>query len=520
MVDVAIVGSGVVGAALAYRLCQRGHTVDVFEKGPDYPYPPTGPFQDRVVHLLSDDPHQPAADVGHLTQSGDYPLPIGSERLQRAGGSATRWSALTPRMGLADFGPLGETLGWPLSYADLEPYYVQAEAHLGVSGSDTDNPFAPWRSAGYPLPAFPLGHDDRRFAARLRDAGIALHTVPQARTSRPYGVRPACQNFGACGVCPIGARYAPNFHLQAAVATGRCRVHLGAAVRRILMEGPRARGILWQPVDADAFDEHPARVVVVAAGAIESARLLLLSRDHPAHADGVGNAAGHVGQRLMFNHIWTAHLHYRDLLHPLQHGPPTAECHQFLDPPGRGQHGGIKVEFFGAGQSHLPEIPELPWADGAAVLAALRPLLRCRALGLHAEARPNPARRVTLSSARDRFGDPVAHVHYQLDDFDHRTHGFATALCRRFAQATAAAEVHLPRIGQYWSGHHHLGTCRMAARPADGVVDAHGRVHGTRGLYVLGGSSFPSAPPVNPTLTMVALALRAADHVDAALRGP
>ena len=118
---------------------------------------------------------------------------LNSERVMVVGGTATVWQAVTLRMLPQDFKTrtwYGYGEDWPLVYDDLEPYYCKAEALLGVSGTDADNPFAPRRSSPYPLPAFELSYDDAIFADRLRQHGIVLHTTPQARTRAAYGGRP------------------------------------------------------------------------------------------------------------------------------------------------------------------------------------------------------------------------------------------------------------------------------------------------------------------------------------------
>jgi len=220
--SVAIVGSGVAAAAITHLLVKKGYRVTIFEKGLEYPYPHATQFQELIHNLYSNPVYELPTDLNTVTVSGAYTGLFDDERAMVVGGSATHWGAITLRMHPQDFQT--RTLfqygnDWPISYNDIEPYYCRAEALLGVSGTDVDNPYAPRRSKPFPLPPFPLGHADRLFAAKLREKGIVLHTTPQARTRLPYDGRPACANFGTCNVCPIGARYSPNHHLIQAVAT-------------------------------------------------------------------------------------------------------------------------------------------------------------------------------------------------------------------------------------------------------------------------------------------------------------
>ena len=519
---VAIVGSGPVGAALAYELTRRGLEVALYERGPAYPYPHREPFEARVLRRSPEPLYRPPTGVAGLSQSGDYPVPLTTELDAVEGGSGVRWEAITLRQPPEEFALrtlYGYGADWPLSYDDLEPWYGRAERLLAVSGTDADNPFAPPRSSPHPLPHFELSWDDRILQERLAGAGIHLHTTPQARTRKPAQGRAACANFGACGVCPVGARYAPQHHLRAAAATGRLRVHLESAVRRVLFDrSGRARGVVIRSVRGGPDTEQPAAAVIVAGGAIESARLLLLSAGG-AHPDGPGNRGGHLGRNLVFHSLWIGRMRFREALYPGRFGGWTGQCQQFSDPPRRGRHGGVKLELSSrrAWATFEPiQVWEPPgrFLDRSAsaddLVRELEPALRWRPVVFHAEARPGPGKSVALGAERDRFGDPLAHVHHELDDFDRETWRYCRELLSRLRRGAGARATELAPLERYYSGFHHMGTCRMARSEADGVTDASGRVHGTPNLYVAGGACFPGSGTVNPTLTMVALALRTA----------
>ena len=510
---VAIIGSGIAAATVASVLARQGVDVQIFEKGPPYPYPHRAQFQERIQYGYDNPAYRLSGDLRDLTMSGTYRYPLNEERRMVVGGSATAWAGITLRMIPPDFRTrslYGYGADWPLAYEDLEPFYCDAEALLGVSGTDADNPFAPPRSRPHPLPPFSLSYDDRLLADRLRGRGLALHTTPQARTSRPYRGRPGCMNVGACEVCPIGARYSPTVHLVEALGTGRCRIAQTTSVRRIVSDrSGRAATLVYQENNAAAPQEHRARVIIVAAGAIESARLLLLSaRDHPA--DG-WPSEDRIGRHLTFHHLWWGTLRYADRLFPGRVGALTGQSHQFLDPPDRGRHGAVKVEFTSNLTAPTPAMDSAE--SGAEILQAMRLVPQERVVYLHAETEPSPHKYVTLSAQRDRFGDPFAHVHYEWTAFDHETYAFAGNLFDRFASATGAAEADLNGPESYFSGNHHMGTCRMGRGSADSVVDSFGRVHGSSNLFVVGSSIFAGSGAVNPTLTIVALALRTARYL-------
>jgi choline dehydrogenase-like flavoprotein len=280
-----------------------------------------------------------------------------------------------------------------------------------------------------------------------------------------------------------------------------------------------ARALVYQPNDATTEKEHNAKVIIVAAGAIESARLLLLSKSE-RHPDGLGNGGGHVGKHLTFHHLWTGDLQYQDHFYPGRFGGFTGQSHQFLDPPERGRHGGVLIQF----SSHefanrvtfhlaLADRPPSEWRTGSEVMEFLNALRHRRLIVLQAESLPSSRKYVTLSQRRDRFDDPYAHVHYESDDFDYETYRFSREIFDRFAAATGARETELASADDFFSGHHHMGTCRMGHNPRDSVVDQFGKVHGSANLFVVGGSNFVGPSAVNPTLTMVALAIRTAEYI-------
>lgn len=513
---IAIVGSGIAGAAFAYHLTRQGFLVDVFEKGPPYPYPHESQYWETEVMQRPLSPGLgAAADLKTHTFSGTWSNSLENERRMCVGGSATAWAAITLRMRPADFkrrSLFGYGEDWPLTYEELEPYYCQAEQMIGVSGTDDDNPFAPPRSQPYPLPEFELAWDDRLLAERLAAAGITLHTTPQARTRLPYGDREPCVNYGACHACPIGARYAPNYHLQKAVATGRCNLHAETSIRRILIDSSgRARGLVYRSHDDASDMEHAADVVVVAAGTVETVRLLLLSKSRQ-HPDGLGNRHGHVGRHLALHHVWHGELRYRERLFPGRFGGWTGQCHQFLDPPDKCGTAGIKVE--------LPSKAVRPrrlhfWRSAADVLEDMRLVPHTRPISLHSESVSDRRKRVTLSETRDRFGDPVGHVEYWFNDLDYATFGYAKELTTRFAAATQTEDYRFVDDPEDFRTYgHQMGACRMGDSPESGVVDSFGRVFGVSGLMLAGNSIFVGASgAINPTLTLLALALRSSERL-------
>lgn len=517
---VVIVGSGIAGSLIAHALTRVGVQVTVFEKGPAFPYPHALQFREEIEQLFDNPKYQLPSDLRQVSTSGTYGKSVDRERGMVVGGSATHWGGVTPRMIPGDFRTdslFGYGADWPVSYDDVEPYYVKAERLLGISGTTVDNPFAPPRSEAYPLPHFELSHGDQVLAEQLNEAGIIVHSTPQARTRQAYDDRPQCANFGTCHVCPIGVRYSPNHHLQKAVRSGHCTVHAETSVRRVLVDGAgRATGVLVQGNDERASREIDADVVVVAAGAIASARLLLLSTSS-AHPDGLGNHSGQVGENLTFHHIWGGGLRFKEKLFTGRVGPSTARSFQFLNPETRGDHGGINIG--------LDDTVDVRWLtqrfnlwnvrDADKIVDRMRLMPHQRSIMFHSESIPGDGKRVELSNQTDRFGDPFPHVHYESNQFDYDTFRYAEHLFERIRSAVKPENAWFTSDPESFdSGAHHMGTCRMATVPSEGVVDAQGKVFEAEDVYVAGASTFVGGSgAVHPTLTLAALSLRTADFL-------
>lgn len=506
---VAIIGSGIVGTTIAFQLTAEGHEVVIFEKGPGYPFPHTQQFQENTVYFYDNPNYTLSPDLKGSTTDG-IPFSLEGERFMRVGGSATAWEGISIRMMPTDFQTrtlFGYGDDWAITYDELEPYYGQAEALIGVSGTDDDNPFAPPRSTPFPMGHFPLAYDDQIMQSRLAEAGITLHSTPQARTRETYGDRPGCQNFGICRFCPIGARYSPNYHLSKAIDTGLCTVMTNTTVRRIMPDANGGGVIVYRDENSADDQEHRADIIIVAAGAVESARLLLLSTD-ATHPDGLGNAGGWVGRGLAFHHVWEGRLYYDEPLYPFRFGGWTGQSLQFVDAPTRGDHSAVKVEF----SSRKAYAPPHNWDTAQNPQTALAPLLGWRQMILQAEVPSSDEKYVALSGELDRYGDPFAHVHYGFTDFDTATYDFARAVFDQFVSATRPSRSEFAPVDWWNSGSHHMGTCRMGTSAADSVVDSFGQIHDVPGIFVVGGSNFVGTSGAsNPTLTMVALALRTSE---------
>jgi len=511
--DVCIIGAGLAGALLAHELGRAGWKVTVLDAGPRTD--PKDRFARMEMHLNEQDPwasELPERD--RYTNAGEINFPLDAMRVKAVGGTTHHWGGTCLRLHESDFrmrSRYGIADDWPITYAELEPYYARAEAALGVAGT-ADNPYASYRSADYPLPPFPFSYANRIFRPRLDRIGVTLHHVPYARNSRPYQGRPACQAYGTCHpVCPIEALYNAGVHVRLAEQTGNVRVIPNANVVRLVESGGKVTEAIYASPDRTEHAQ-PARLFILAAHAIESARLLLLSRSS-RFPDGLANDSGLVGRYFM-SHLKLQLVGKLDLrLFPHRIGFHTGETHHFYTTRRRDRIGALKLEIDDRGATPS-QIAVRSGNWGRALADEVR-----GEFGRHAailaliEQLPDRRNAVTLDpKVTDWFGNPVPRIHFAISDYERETVREATAQIERLLQAIGAREIDLGDETVKFSSHH-LGTCRMGDDPAQSVINRHLKAHALENLYVAGSGAFVTGGAVNPSLTIAALAIRAAEHI-------
>jgi glucose dehydrogenase len=629
--DVAIVGSGFAGALIANELSAKGVKVVILEAGPgvqpninqymksfymasakvpESAYPPT----------LSGDPGKLAAGrptslmlgadnwqdptQSYLIQKGPRPFTSTYERL--AGGTA-HWLGTSLRFVPNDFRmttaygkdrkdfPLPD---WPtaISSPAMSPYYARAEEELGVSAKVEEQRFLKIDfpdNYNYKMPRIPPSLLDQRIGDALAKltadetkflemeapvTNITVRSLPAARNSQPYRNRRACAgNTNCIPICPIQAKYDPTVTLNEATNNGAILVD-HAVANEIIVEDGRVSQINFIKYDRETGPRTgqgcvKAKTYVIAANAIETPRLLLMSKNQGRTANGVANSSDFVGRNLMDHPYYVGW----GLLPPGQpvfpyRGPLiTSGIGDLCDGQFRAKRAAFRVDIGNEGWNFVvagaqfgsdPHVTTIDFINGMnssglnthefnqlgrdnAVLSGVdlaRKLndiiTRQFRIGFLVEQDPDPNNRVTLSSEfADALDLPRPEISYNLSDYTRQ--GFVASYRMRkliFDKMGATDFTHRVSPGApdpasnspgrfeetidgqavtltYGGAGHIMGTYRMGDDPKTSVVDSFQRSHDHNNLYLVGSGTFPTCGTANPTLTLSALAMRTADSI-------
>jgi choline dehydrogenase-like flavoprotein len=556
--SVIIVGSGAGGSVAAWQLVRAGHDVLILEKGRNL-LPGLGGHghigslfgNDEVKEqrfFENQDPlleprtartqDEAARDVARSFTGDVNDLPA------VVGGGTVHWDAKVPRFwrqdfkGLSAFGPVpgANVADWPLSYEELAPFYDAVERRLGVQGDLARMPAATLAQAPrrhrFAMAPNPPMYGGSLLAEGARSLGYHPYPFPQAVNSRRFDGRPRCNSCGYCSGfgCPINARggAAVSFLHHALRAGARLRPRCFVHRIDVSRDGRHVRGVSY-------LDRHGRRrreradIVILAASAIETARLLLLSSTS-AHPRGLGNRSGQVGRNLMFHHFSQAAAIFGETVHAWRGPSTTVTLDDFVGPDFGDAAKAAGVPYLKGGICEVGgTLTLLGEAKAYAGIGGVwgrahKDLMRGGTIREHVagismigEDLPQLANRVDLDPAiRDVHGFPVPRITYSP-----HAHELAAsahyqpkleAICRAAPGATTglAFDTNAPTAGLFPSTKHVMGTARMGASADSSVVDGFGRVHEVEGLVVADGSVFVSSGGFNPTLTIMALALRAA----------
>jgi len=415
----------------------------------------------------------------------------------------------------------GVAIDWPISYDDLMPYYEEAEFETGVSGDPSFDEGAPRRTS-FPMPPVPASYLDKKVAEVLPALGLSLAVFPQFRNTLYYHDRPPCCGNASCiPICPIGAKWDASVHAAKAKHLN-ARLETDAVVTKIdVGVDGRVRGLRFLRPDLSE-GKAKGKLFVIAAHAIETPKLLLMSRSERT-PNGVANGSGMVGRNLMGQIDQVTVGLTREPVYPYRGPLGTSGIVEYRDGSFRAKQAAVGTSPLNAGWQRA--IGPLEYAEGLAKNGYWGEQLRQRVaertarelmIGSTAEMLPDESNRIVPDFDHpDRAGVPRPRIHFKIDDYAKR--GLADAVDRhnRIFAALHATETETRPMAA--STAVILGTARMGTDPKTSVVDSELRSHDHSNLFIVGGANFPTGGVLSPTLTIAALALRAAQTIQRSL---
>ena len=530
-VDFVIIGSGAAGGILAKELSTNGFRVVVLEQGP---YLSEADYTHNEISILGEDL---LTNHPKLQPTTFRKTPQDKAKVQRAlvygrsvGGTSVHFTANFWRFHEIDFiertkvgaVPGANLVDWPIQYADLEPYYTKVEWEIGVSGLAGASPFDPPRSKPYPMPPLPVKSSGVIFERAARKLGWNPFPAPMAILSQPRAGRSACINCGFClGFgCEVGAKSSSlAAAIRVAERTGRCEIRPDSYVHRIETDARgRATGATYFDKDKNTHLQK-AKAVIVCANGAETPRLLLMSanKDFP---NGMANSSGIVGKNLMLN---SGAISLGTFEHPLNDYKGFAVSrilHDFYELDAQ------KVGFFGGGgldarfditpigfalNAMPPGTPR--WgSDFKKVLG--NNFTRTMEVFAHATSLAVEDNSFSLDpDVKDAWGLPALRMTYKDHADDLKLAKWLNDRSLELLDAAGATQKWSYPIVEQEFAVHLLGTCRMGNDAKTSVINTDHRTHDVKNLFLCDGSSFVTSGRGQPTMTIEALAFRAADRI-------
>jgi choline dehydrogenase-like flavoprotein len=534
-VDFVIIGSGAAGGIMAKQLSTAGLKVVVLEQGGWGKY---GHEQDYTKdEWLNDNPgpderlmSDPSRQKNTFRRndkeksvpgSHSYGAVVGGGTVTYGGSS---WRHLPWEFNEATHvGTIAGTglADWPITYDEIEPYYTQAEWELGISGQRIDSPFVAPMKKEYPVPAMPIKGSGALMETAAIKLGLTAVNGPIAIISKPYQGRSACVNCGMCSGfgCHVRARSSTAVTMiPAALKSGNCEVRVNSYVREISTDDSgRVTGVVYFDAQKREIRQR-AKAVVLSANAGESARLLLMSKS-PKFPNGLANSSGVVGRYLMLGNGAGASGLFE---HPLNDYKGVVTGVGIVDfvptDPKRGFYGGGRMTARGFDTPISYGLRGLQPGSarwGAAYKKALREEANHKmAIACFVTQLPLETNRVDLDpDVKDEWGLPALRITTTSHPDDFKNMEFFRQKSVEILQAAGATKVWANPVNDSRGGAHNRGTCRMGNDPKTSVVNKFHRAHDVPNLFVVDGSNLVTGGRNHPTMTIEALAFRAAENI-------
>ncbi|MGO6984257.1 GMC family oxidoreductase [Rhizobium leguminosarum] len=508
---VVIVGSGAGGGTLAHELGKKQVNCVVLEAGKHFTQ---ADFENDEWNMFGKiswlDKRLSAGEWSHTKLNPHLPAWM----VKGVGGTTIHWAGVSLRFQPHEFKArttYGEKAGlnlmdWPIDYDELAPFYDQAEKRLGVGGTTASG-----------LARLPENNHYKVIAAGARKIGYTQIGRPLAINSAEYDDRPQCQQIGFClQGCVIGAKWSTLYtDVPRAIDTGYVELRSEATVLRIEHDKTgRPNAVVY--VDAAGNQQRQsARVVCVAGNSIESPRLLLNS-ESSMYPDGLANSSGQVGRNYLCHSMAFGFAIHQKPVHMYRGNAAAAIISdEARNDPSRGFTGGYHIEGLSFGLPFVSAFMK-PGEWGRDVASAVDKYDHMSSVAIVGEDEASESNAVTLhGTEKDQNGLPIPVVTKTFTDNDNALarHGFKqwTALSEAMG---AERVIEMPIT----PAAHNMGTNRMSERPRDGVVNKWGQSHDIKNLFISDGSQFTSSGSPNPTLTIVALAVRQAGYIADSMR--
>jgi choline dehydrogenase-like flavoprotein len=511
-VDFCVVGAGAGGGVIGAKLAEAGFSVVILDAGPHW-----NPVKDFVSDEMAS---RKLFWTDERITGGDDPVELGSNNSgQGVGGSTVHYSMVAMRAHPEDFrrrtleGEIAAAAvcDWPLAFEELEPYYEEVEEALQIAGPTR----YPWgkRRRRYPQREHELNASAQVLVRGCTELGIPVAPAPIATLSAPHRDRPPCVYRGFCNYgCTTNAKSSilVTYIPRAISAGAEVRAEAMAAQIEHDQRG-RVTGVLHFRKGSRELFRQRAKSVIVAGYAVETPRLLLNSPGS-LFPDGLANSSGMVGKCFMVHAGHQAFAKFSDSINQYKAPPPGGALTEHFNRtmPEEDFICGYTIEVVGPHPvdfaSRVATARKL-W--GAELRRLMLDYNYYSGIGVVGEILPQRKNMVKLhDTERDQYGLPIPHITFGYHENDRRIIEHAVAKMKEILKAAGGEDV--------WSADrtaHLLGTCRMGDDPSQSVVNADCRAHDVPNLFICDGSIFPTSTAVNPSLTIEALAARAADRI-------